>query len=109
MAVITRKAISSSGTSHTLLSAPSTSGEHHEILKMVLCLSAQTTALFKSGSTNLSGAMTLQSIIDEPYVYAGKVMPIFVCGADEAFTITTGASVTLAGYIEYTTGLLGAP
>lgn len=70
-----------------------------QVLRVVLALSAQTTLQFKSGSSPLSGPMTLTKIVLDQDAPAAA--PWYITGKGENFVISLGANVDCGGTLYY--------
>lgn len=91
---------SAAGGSLTIVSG--TSGKTIRILGLDLNTASSTTIQFKSGSTALTGAMTVTSKHLDPIVMNDQMVPWFTCASGEAFVITMGGAVQISGVVLYT-------
>jgi hypothetical protein len=72
-----------------------TIGKSFRIRHIIMLAASSVAVILKSGSTALTGAMTMIDYVDNeiPYLFAG--------GLNEAFKINLGANVVVTGFVLY--------
>ena len=94
--------INASGTNIVL---PGITGVQNRIYRVELTAASATTVQFQDGATNLSGAMSLAA--GTPLALLMDGYPWFTCSSGNAFNISLGGAVQVAGEIAYTAGVSG--
>jgi hypothetical protein len=96
--------VNSSG-ANTIVAAPGRNTQRIAVLGYVLANGAGSaqSAQFKSGSTNLSGAMSLPSTVGGSLAaQAGaETVGLFVTNPGDALTLTLTAATQVAGHVSY--------
>jgi hypothetical protein len=82
----------------TIIAAPG-AGKQIEVRGYHIVSANTVTATWKSGSTALTGAMSMA--VGNPFTPYSWSDPVFLLGANEALVLTLGGSVQVSGHVTY--------
>jgi hypothetical protein len=83
---------------NTIIAAPG-AGKQIEVRGYHIVSANTVTATWKSGSTALSGPMSMA--VGNPFTPYSWADPVFLLGANEALVLTLGGSVQVSGHVTY--------
>jgi hypothetical protein len=83
---------------NTIIAAPG-AGKQIEVRGYHIAAAGAVTATWKSGSTALTGAMTMAT--GTPHDAYSWADPVFLLAANEALVLTLGGAVQVSGHVTY--------